>query len=72
MRGTKNPSHSFSPLYKGVSEENVRGKPKTAQHITKTSKRIDFAMSRWQNRGCVYNYIYLRVVEMPCTSVNDA
>ena len=30
------------------------------------------AIPTWQNRGCVYNYIYLRVVKMPSNTVRNA
>jgi hypothetical protein len=54
VRDFWHPSHALSPLYKGVSKENVRDWPKTVQHITKTYKRTDFAIQAWQNRGYVH------------------
>ena len=72
MRDSQHPSHALSPLYKGVSEENVRDEVKNKEHVIKSLNRVYFAIQTWQNRGCVCNYIYLRVVEMPCNIVNDA
>ena len=72
MRDFQHPSHSFSPLYKGFSEGNVRDEPKMNQHIAGASNCIDFAIRTWQNQGCVRKGIYLRVVKMPCTTVKDA
>ena len=40
MRDPEHPSHSVSPLYKGISEENVRDEVKTSTHNKKFASAL--------------------------------